>query len=31
MVKMDVMEVGNEAASHELKRYRMGIDMLIRP
>ena len=31
MVKMDVMEVGSEAASHELKRYKMRIDMLIRP
>ena len=26
MVKMDVMEVGSEAASHELKEYKVRID-----
>ena len=31
MAKMDVMEVGSEAASHELENYKVRIDMLIRP
>ena len=31
MVKMDVMEVGSEAASSELKKYKVRTDMSIRP
>ena len=31
MARMDVMEVGSVAASHELKRYKVRISMLIRP
>ena len=31
MVKMDVMEVGSEAASYEFKRYKVRTDNVIRP